>query len=150
MAIVVMTVIANSAVAQAIPPAAANCSLRTPPAEAGEDVSLGKTPMKFFPRAKDIPPNYTGCQTAWSVFRNNWISFSTRYFESGEIKIFLGPLIEGQDQAHCFFANGQRSPSSTRGCPSYEEAKTPSRSLPAGCIGELQSGSPSNRCKQYE
>jgi hypothetical protein len=149
-AALLMTAVMNSAVAQAVPTAGPNCALGSPPADAGEDISLGKTPMKFFPRAKDIPPNYTGCQKAWSVFRNNWISLSTRYFENGEMKVFLGPLIDGQDQAHCFFAKGKRLASSTRGCPSYEDARTPALSLPAGCIAELQSNSPSDRCKRYE
>lgn len=147
---IVVCVVSNLAAAQTIPSDAANCRLRFPPSGAGEDVSWNKTPMKFFPRAKDIPTNYTGCQKVWSVFRDNWIPFSTRYFEKGEIKVFLGPLVEGQNQAHCLFTNGRRSPSSTKGCPSFEEAKTPSPSLPAGCIAELQAGSPTNRCKRYE
>jgi hypothetical protein len=149
-AALLMTAVMDSALAQAVPTTAPNCALGSPPAGAGEDMGLGKTPMKFFPRAKDIPPHYTGCQKAWRVFRNNWISFSTRYFENGEIKIFLGPLIDGQDQAHCFFAKGKRLASSTRGCPSYEDARALAPSLLAGCIAELQAGSPSDRCKQYE
>ena len=135
--------------AQTIPRDAAHCALDRPPPAAGEVLLSGGTPMKIFPRAKDIPANFTGCQKYWA-FHRKWLLFGTRYFEKGEIKIFLGALIEGQDQAHCYYANGRKSASSTLGCPTYDEASKPLRSVPAGCIGELQSNAPSSRCDQYE
>jgi hypothetical protein len=138
----------GTAMAADIPAGAPNCELKSPPGLSGEDSY--KLPKKFFPRAKDIPPNYTGCQKVWVIFQGEWIPFSTRYFERGEIKVFLGPLVKGQNQARCFFANGVLTAQSTRACPSYDEAKTPSPSLPPGCMSEAQSGSPSARCTRYE
>src|SRR5256885_8823097 len=95
-----------ASLAQDIPGNAPGCAVAEPPREAGEAIPHG-TPMKFFPRAKDIPPVYTGCQKVWIVFRGKWISFSTRYFENGEIKIFLGPLVEGQNQSRCVFERSE-------------------------------------------
>ena len=149
-ATLLMAAVGSSAATEPVPASAANCDLRSPPLEAGEDVSRTKVPMKFFPRARTIPAGYTGCQKVWTVFRDRWILFSTRYFEKGELRVFLGPVIEGQDQIQCFFTNGQRVSTSTRGCPSFKEARAPAPSLPSGCIAELQAGSPSDRCKRYE
>src|SRR5258706_2520171 len=140
----------SASLAQDIPGNAPGCAVAEPPREAGEAIPH-RTPMKFFPRAKDIPPVYTGCQKVWIVFRGKWISFSTRYFENGEIKIFLGPLVEGQNQSRCVFENRTLVPStSKRACPSFGEANTPAPSAPSGCIAELQSSKPSNRCTRYQ
>ena len=144
----ILLIFSGSAIASGIPPSAPNCELKSPPELSGED--FYKLPKKFFPRAKDIPPNYTGCQKIWAVFEGEWIPFSTRYFEGGEVKVFLGPLVKGQNQARCYFANGVLTAQSTRACPSYDEAKTPAPSLPPGCIREVRSGSPSARCTRYE
>ena len=143
-----LAVLSGAAMASDIPSDAQNCDINSPPELSGEH--FYKLPTKYFPRAKDIPPNYTGCQKVWAVFQGEWIPFSTRYFERGEIKIFLGPLVKGQNQARCFFHNGVLTAESTRACPSYDEANTPSLSLPPGCIPEVQSGSPSSRCARYE
>lgn len=143
-----LAMLSGSAMASDIPPSAPNCGLKSPPELSGED--FYKLPKKYFPRAKDIPPNYTGCQKAWVVFQGEWIPFSTRYFERGEIKVFLGPLVKGQNQARCYFENGVLTAQSTRVCPSHDEAKTPSPSLPPGCGSEVESGSPSARCTRYE
>ncbi|MGH9818191.1 MAG: hypothetical protein ACRD6I_19170 [Candidatus Acidiferrales bacterium] len=143
-----LAVLSGSTIASDIPSSAPNCELKSPPELSGEDFHI--SPKKFFPRAKYIPPHYTGCQKIWVVFQGEWIPFSTRYFEHGEIKVFLGPLVKGQNQARCFFANGILTAQSTRACPTYDEAKVPSPSLPPGCISEAQSGSPSDRCTRYE
>jgi|SRR5690242_7633322 hypothetical protein len=136
---------------QDIPPSAPACSLKMPPAAAGEEVGSSGAPMKIFPRAKDIPTSYTGCQKVWLLLRGNWISFSTRYFEEGTVKVFLGPLLNEQDQWRCVFQNGLLIPSSAkRACPSFEEANSRMQSAPSGCLAELNSAKRSERCSRYE
>ena len=137
--------------AQDIPMRAPACSLAKPPATAGDELGSSGAPMKVFPRAKDIPTSYTGCQKVWLLLRGGWISFSTRYFENGTVKVFLGPLLSGMDQWHCVFQDGVLVPSPTkRACPSFDEANSRVRSTPTGCLVELQSTKPSPRCSHYE
>lgn len=42
-----------------------NCNVQTPPAQAGE-VWNDDWAMVIYPRASDMPINYTGCQVAWT------------------------------------------------------------------------------------
>ena len=47
-------------------PVGTNCSLTSPPADAGES-SVHDLTIHIYPRAKDIGPDYTGCQIVFAV-----------------------------------------------------------------------------------
>lgn len=67
----VLTVVSASAHGQDIPSDAAACALTMPPTAAGEEIGSSGAPMKVFPRAKDIPGSYTGCQKVWLRLRDS-------------------------------------------------------------------------------
>lgn len=134
------------ACAQDIPSSAPACAIMVPPADAGEDVPHDAA-MKIYPRAKHLPRGYTGCQKVWLDLQGRWILFSTRYYVDGHIKVFLGPLVEGQNQIRCVAEAGTIK---GRACPSLEEANRPAQSVPPGCIKELKAEAPTSRCSRYE
>lgn len=148
--IVLLGLSATSAQGETIPLSAPACSLATAPEDAGDALGSSGSPMKVFPRATNIPKSYTGCQKVWLLLRGEWISFSTRYFENGTVKMFYGPLLKGHDQWRCMFDRGVLVPSNAkRVCPSFGEANSRVVSTPPGCLAELQSSKPSKRCS-YE
>lgn len=142
----VLAALSAGAHGEEIPPSAPACGIATPPADAGEDLPHG-SPIKVYPRAKDIPKGYTGCQKVWLELNGQWISLSTRYFDSGHIKVFLGPVLEGHKQVRCVVDGGVLK---GRACPSLAEANRPAPSVPSGCLKELKAGAASARCKRYE
>ena len=143
---VVLIALGVPAYSQEIPTNAPVCATATPPIDAGEDLPQG-SPMKIYPRAKDIPKGYTGCQKVWLESGGRWISFSTRYFDSGHIKVFLGPVVEGQEQIRCVIDGAVLK---GRACPSLAEANRPAPSVPSGCLKELKAGAATSRCTRYE
>jgi hypothetical protein len=103
--------------------------------------------MKFYPRAKDIPASYTGCQVVWLMRDDRWITFSTRYYSGGTLRAFYGPVLEGKPTSACVFENGKLAAGSKGACPSFEEASRPAPSLPPGCITALKKNA---QCSKYE
>ena len=132
-ALVVLLLVPIAARSASLPPDAPNCSLQTPPPNAGEDKPQGGL-MKLYPRAKDIPVLYTGCQTVWLMHDGRWIKFSMRYYSSGTLRTFYGPQLKGEPTSVCLFQNGKLGPGSTGACPSFEEASRPAPSLAPGCV----------------
>jgi hypothetical protein len=128
-----------------IPPDAAHCSLISPPANAGEDNPQGGL-MKFYPRAKDLPASYTGCQVAWLLQGGEWMIFSKRYYSEGILRAFYGPILKGETTSVCGFSNGQLTPGSKGSCPSFAEASRPAPSLPPGCVTKPATAN----CSKYE
>jgi len=122
-----------SVAASPLPVDGPNCSLKSPPSAAGEDNPHGGL-MKFYPRAKDIPAGYTGCQMAWLQREGGWTSFSARYYLGGTLRAFYGPPVGSKPTSVCLFESGELSPASTGACPSFEEASKPAPSLAPGCI----------------
>jgi len=134
-ALALLLLVSVSVAASPLPVDGPNCSLKSPPSTAGEDNPHGGL-MKFYPRAKDIPAGYTGCQIAWLQREGGWTSFSTRYYSEGALRAFYGPPIGGggKPTSVCLFESGKPSPASTGACPSFEEASKPAPSLAPGCI----------------
>ena len=143
---VTLAAISCVAYAQEIPLNAPACAIMVPPADAGEDLPHDSA-MKIYPRAKDIPKGYTGCQKVWLDILGRWMPFSTRYYTNGRIAVFHGPLVEGQSQTRCLANAGALK---GRACPSLEEANRPAPSVPSGCIKELKAKAATPRCSRYE
>lgn len=128
-----------------IPPNAPHCSLSSPPSNAGEDNPQGGF-MKFYPRAKDLPASYTGCQIAWLRRNGKWTIFSKRYYLEGTLRTFYGPMLNGKPTSICWYTNGELTAESKGSCPLFAEASQAARSLPRGCIAKAKSA----HCSKYE
>ena len=147
LALAFLLVVPVSVAASALPTDAPNCSLKSPPSTAGEDNPQGGL-MKFFPRAKDIPRAYSGCQLVWLQLDGAWVPFSTRFYSAGTLRTFYGPHLGGKPTSICHFENGKLTAASTGSCPSFEEASRPAPSLAPGCITtRKQQGA---ECSKYE
>jgi hypothetical protein len=144
-ALFLLLILPISAAASSLPLDAPNCSLSSPPSNAGEDKPHGAL-MKFYPRAKDIPASYTGCQIVWLLRDGQWITFSRRYYAAGTLSSFYGPQLGGTPTSVCLFQNGKLSPDSKGACPSFEEANRPAPSLAPGCITARKTA----ECSKYE
>src|SRR5215813_336992 len=85
--------------AAASPPAASpavpsgpNCDLQAPPPNSGEVMGDEQEfDLKVYPRYKDFPSQYTGCQISWVSVHDRWQQFSMAYFENGRPVLLLGP-----------------------------------------------------------
>lgn len=103
--------IGPSSVARA-DPGNANCKLKTPPAESGED-GVHRRLMKIFPRASAIDATYNGCQTVWIEDEGKWIVFMIARFKNGvpvEMRMPMAPdertsvcqvLPDGSEKGDC-------------------------------------------------
>jgi hypothetical protein len=145
--IFVLLMLPIAAASAPILPNAANCSLPSPPASAGEDKPQGQL-MKMYPRAKDVTRSYTGCQRAWLWREGRWLIFSTRYYSAGVLRAFYGPELEGKATSVCLFQNGKLDAGSSGACPSFVEASKPAPSLAPGCV--TASAQQSASCSKYE
>ena len=144
LSLIVVALSAQSAFA--LPPDAPNCSLMSPPPGAGEDNPQSGL-MKIYPRGRDISKSYTGCQRVWLQHNGEWLKFSTRYYQSGVLRAFYGPELNGKLTSVCYFANRKLSAKSRGACPSYDEARQPAPSLAPGCLSNPH---PMGDCAKYE
>jgi hypothetical protein len=132
-------VLANSSGSLSIPTDAPNCSLQSPPSDAGD--VLGEEPegdMKVFPRRTDFPRRYTGCQTSWYKTEAGWQQASIIYLERGKpVLFFLHAMFSVTDQdVRCRY-NGKRVVSGNEGdCPDWSELILPS--MLAGCARRVR------------
>ncbi len=80
------TVSGAQTVQDIIPAAAPNCSVVTPPSDAG----LVATPGGFvlvYPRNAGLSNTYTGCKSLWIADTDRTPRFATLYFEAGQLRI---------------------------------------------------------------
>ncbi len=116
-----------------IPMEAANCSLSTPPREAGESSNHGRA-MKIYPRKADISLTYTGCQILWFEQTQNKKDFEkiwVIYFESGKA---VAEKTFGSIGNHlCIYREGKLASGQPKGCD--KAPPKPFVSFPPGCSG---------------
>jgi hypothetical protein len=123
-----------------IPSGAANCSLQSPPPSSGEVMGEEKElDLKVFPRRKDFPSQYTGCQTSWVRVGNGWRRFSTAYLERGKLVALVRHGFESGGKADlvCRYNGKKLDSSSDQECPNPSGAVLPS--MPAGCLDRIRS-----------
>lgn len=100
-----------------IPSVAMNCGLKAPPDGSGENRVHG-TYLYVYPR--DVPDNYTGCQTVWADDGNKWMVL---YLEQGH------PIIEKLSYPSdtvpytCFYENGRLINQDERPCRKYDKSQ---------------------------
>jgi len=130
----------------ATPHKGANCGLKVPPAGSGEETNHGAL-HKIYPRAKNMKPAYTGCQTVWVELNKRWLSLGESFFEKGELRSYQSSG-EGEPPLFCEYRSAQLTGGSLDTCPAV--SNFPTRSLAPGCVAELlRTNKFPNRCK-YE
>ena len=140
----------------AIPATGQNCNITSPPTESGVAVAMHAGIFKVFPRKSDMPRDYTGCQTIWSVQFDNLgrqqeITFqrALRFYFRG------GALILAHDEQRgltCRYQDGT-SAAQLANCPllDSEHSNIPAASAPPGCLEELtKTQTVSKRCNETD
>jgi len=117
-----------------------NCDLKQPPENSGEDSHMYAGLFKIYPRAKNIPKNYTGCQIIWhSNPKNNkppfkWTIISKIKYEKTEVKaVEWGKFSNGKKIKNCIYKEGKI----ISGDNCYPVTKLPIKSMAPGCFKKL-------------
>ena len=119
---------------------AANCQLASPPALAGDDIIFGRF-ARVYPRLKDLPRRYTGCQTVWVQGSDGWDIRSMTSFEHGEAVAFWVPP---PDEKLCRYRKGKIVSPSGRRCPDH--SLLAAKSVAPGCIQKAMTRSDTTGC----
>lgn len=113
-----------------------NCNLQAPPLASGEEFNHGVV-LKIFPRARDLPKNYTGCQSFWMPDKNSWAIISMVVIEQGDPVRIWSPHNLGSSSADgCRYKGGRVVQGDSSKCPSPEYLIM--KSLPPGCVDKLK------------
>ena len=125
---------------ETIPTAGPNCEQASPPARSGLVVAGHSGFFKVFPRKSDMPRDYTGCQTVWSLeFDDRGETFTHRrdvlfYFERGVLVL----LRNEQTGVTCPFEGpSATTPAECRDINNMDRNDFPISSLAAGCLEEI-------------
>jgi hypothetical protein len=111
-------------------PVGTNCTLKVPPADAGEDAFHGIT-MKIYPRAKDISNKYSGCQIMWIPHDGKWHVSSIVAIERGDAVRVWTPDKSDKTRA-CRYKEGKVVKGDPQKCAATQFLIA--KSLPAGCV----------------
>ena len=124
-----------------IPTNAPNCSLVSPPADAGEVMGEeSKWDLRVFPRYRDFPKQYTGCQISWVSANDRWQQFAVAYFERGKPVLFFGPvaMTGRKDDLVCRYHGRKLISGPADDCP--DSSGLVVKSMPPGCVQRTRSG----------
>ena len=110
---------------------AANCQLTVPPSGAGEDIAFGEF-AKIYPRSRDFPDRYTGCQITWVQANSGWDVQGITYFENGEAVSYWSPP---PGEMLCQYRSGRIVLPSEQRCPNH--AVLGAKSMAPGCINKI-------------
>lgn len=115
--------------------ASLNCHLETPPADSGEMAGEGGQ-LRIYPRSTEMPPHYSGCQTAWAEDRSThaWIVMVQTHYLKGSVTELR--TIDSLGEKLCRYNHGTRVEGPRR-CPSFKTANGREASLPPGCLETL-------------
>src|SRR5688572_28062558 len=115
-------------------PTGRNCDLAVPPKNAGEETNHGII-LRIYPRARDMPKNYTGCQTLWMPHGTKWQTISVVKIEGGSaVRIWSPDEVNLPDRA-CRYLKGNIVRGDPNNCPSPDSLIM--KSLPSGCVGRI-------------
>lgn len=124
---------------------AENCSLSTPPRDAGDSSNHGRA-MKIYPRKAGISPAYTGCQILWfeqTQNKNDFEKIWVIYFESGKA---VAERTFGSIGDHlCIYREGKLAPGQPKDCD--KAPPKPFASFPPGCNSPQPR---ENRCNESD
>jgi hypothetical protein len=100
--------------------------------------------LRVFPRQRDFPPQYTGCQVSWVNAKDRWQPFSVGYFERGKPVVFFGAAAAAGRKTDlvCRYHHGKLVSGVDEDCP--EASQIALQSMPAGCLERIRSGNGSH------
>jgi hypothetical protein len=95
--------------------------------------------LKVFPRYKEFPRRYTGCQISWIVVNDHWQEYAVAYFEKGKLVMFFGPaaMAGRKDDLLCRYRGTTLVAGPSDECPGSSEIVL--KSMPAGCAQRIRS-----------
>jgi len=118
-------------------PVGMNCRLSEAPASSGEMASHG-IEMRIFPRTKDMPANYSGCQTIWAYDHGSFVKTTQTSFVDGSAIELIDFTAEHSERPRvCRYTNGHAIGTNSA-CPTFDTANTRESSLPRGCLERLK------------
>src|SRR5262249_4038105 len=115
--------------------------IASPPSAAGDVLSdIADRDLKVFPRFKDLPARYTGCQISWVSVHDHWQRYAVAYLERGKPVAFFAPTIATgrKDDLVCRYRGHKIVAGSPADCP--DPAVLLLNSMPAGCAKRIRSG----------
>jgi hypothetical protein len=116
-------------------PTGSNCNLTKPPESSGEEVNHGAT-LRIFPRAKDIGPGYSGCQTLWAPDGNRWVLVSLVEISRGDPTRVWSPDEADAEITACRFKDGEVVRGDPAKCPVPRYLIL--KSLAPGCVERIR------------
>lgn len=133
--------------ASGIPADAPNCSVTTPPPEAGETAVNGAL-VKVHPRRSGMTRPFAGCQTSWLLHEGRWVKVSVLYFERGELRAWWQPDREAPSRAVlCTYSRGKLDAGAHPQCHVPARESAPAVSYAPGCVQEaMRTGRLTSRC----
>ena len=108
-----------------------NCQPASPPDGAGDEIVHAEV-AKVYPRKKDIPRDYTGCQTTWIQAKRTWTVIGVAHFRTGEAVSYWAPPPE---DALCQYRAGKVAGAHPERCPAA--TALPAASMAAGCAEKI-------------
>jgi len=116
-------------------PAGTNCSLASPPAEAGEEMNHGAV-FRIYPRAKDIGAGYSGCQVLFAPDAGKWHVISlTEVVKGKPVRVWAETEREEPFLA-CRYEDGKVIAGNPRICPKADFLLV--KSMAPGCVKAMQ------------
>jgi hypothetical protein len=125
------TVAAASQAEDSPRPVGANCTLPTPPAEAGEESNHGMV-LRVYPRARDIDASYSGCQAVFAEHGGKWVVMSLTEIVSGDPLRIWSEHDPNNPAFSCRYSGRRVVRGDPATCPAPQFLLF--QSLPPGCI----------------
>jgi hypothetical protein len=116
-------------------PKGKNCELAEPPADAGEETNHGMV-LRVYPRAKDIGPNYSGCQLLMMQNKEKWIVVLYTEVVSGDPVRVWSEFDPDPTKLACRFNAGKLVSGNEDVCPAPQDLLM--RSLAPGCVSAIR------------
>jgi hypothetical protein len=134
LAVIAILAILSGCAVQQPAAVAANCDIAAPPPQSGEAPVQGYV-AKVFPRRKDFPAQYTGCQTLWAPPEEDHRRLAVIYFENGRPAKFWSFDDDGKRSAPCEYRDGNLVTGSAKDCPQARSLGR--RSVAPGCVARM-------------
>lgn len=114
-------------------PTGENCTLTSPPSEAGEETNHGQV-LRIYPRAKDIGPAYTGCQALFALQAKKWLIVSLTEIVNGDpVRVWSE---DAQSVLACRYNSGKVVAGDPEKCPMARFLLL--KSMAPGCVKRIQ------------
>src|SRR5262245_48288118 len=112
-------------------PVGTNCTLASPPAEAGEESNHGMV-LRVYPRAKDISAQYSGCQAFFVEYGGKWVVLSLTEVAAGDPLRVWSEHDPNDAAFSCRYSKGKVVQGNPDTCPAPQFLLV--KSLPLGCV----------------